>query len=225
MLNYAANSFYYFRMLPKILIVGFILKCKRGGYEVAFLNFLKKKGANIDENLDIPPVPPPGIGFKGLPEPKFSEEEFPEMNGLPLKKKGFKQGKLDLPPLPDIDDDFSEEFDIPKPNRYEKIPALPSLGEGFPEMPNLDAKPEERSFKQENKITQKEEREEENKRIISKPVFVSVDKFRDVFGDIKYIRADLKELKSFLEEEREEGKGLGKLKNNLDDIQKKLNFY
>ena len=132
-------------------------KIDRGGYEVAFLGFGKKKEVKLDESLDIPPVPPPGLEEKEVPEAKVSEEEFPpEFEKFSEVKNPIPTKKIeDLPPLPDIEGEISvptlppsldikseeEGFKIPLPiEEGMDLPPLPEIKEEIPKAPVFNKK-------------------------------------------------------------------------------------
>ena len=164
---------------------------------MGFLNFLKKKEEVIvDEKLDVPPAPPPGLEeeIKG-PGADISEEEFPKSIKEPEEKKL----------LPDI----------------EEMPEFPSL----PDIEEAPAAASPKQELKEEPVLEKVEEVAETEKG-SKPIFLRMSGFKAVLNDINEIRAELKEFEkaTYVISEEDENRLYDTWKNNLINVQRKLKF-
>jgi len=104
----------------------------------------------------------------------------------------------------------------------EKTKKLPE----FPDVKNIPA--EEKFFEEESVYEVGQEVEELKERAPVRPVFVEVERFKDVLDDLnsaKILLKDGAEIMSKLEEIRlEKDKNFDKWKTQLEDIQRKLIF-
>jgi len=185
-------------MLLKILIV--LVRWKLlGGYTVAFLKFLKKR--ETEESLDVPPMPPLGTEqTSNEPEGDISEEE--------IMPRGADDLTLpELPPLPS--DELPELKDFDKLPQY-PMENKPDFDEPYAQPRQPDSSPAEEgpSFLPKGKKT----------------IYLDMQKFKELAGDLQSIRSDLKEFNLILEEERKESTLYGKLHTNLGEVHRKLQF-
>jgi len=199
---------------------------------VGFLKFLKKKGqedVGLDESSDIPP-PPPAI--KGtLPKIGAGESKLPK-DFPPFK---FKE-EMHLPPEKKLPE-------LPKEDMHVDIPTFPSLEEKHEFTPKPPMKehvdfplPEKEPI--EPKAIHEEEPEHEHiESVVERkhpakmpkgPGHIRLDKFKETLKNINRIRNDLRKsdeiLHKLVTSTGEEGSGLEKWKNSMEDIQKKLIF-
>lgn len=199
---------------------------------MGFLKFLKKEKKGkvpLDESLDIPP-PPPSI--KGnLPKIGAGESRLPKE----FQSFNFKE-EMHLPPenkLPEL----------PKEDMHVDIPSFPSLEEKHEFTPKPPMK-EHADFplpeKEPIKHTEVHEWEPEHEHIESAikrkrpgrmpkgPQHIRLDKFKETLKNISRIKSDLKKsdeiLHKLVKSTGEEGSGLEKWKDSMEDIQKKLIF-
>ncbi len=186
---------------------------------MGFLKFLRKKGEvkPPEEDLDLPPAPPAmgdeELGLESLGEdlPRPPElSEFPDMDAEPEEKIEEEEA----PERQEVSEYTEEPFKevsakIPffKPERF--IP-LEKIGEE-------SAKKDKEYLEDIN----------EHKKIV-KPVFIKVNRYQDVLGEIEMIKAHLNNFeKSSIglgELKEEKDKRFTKWHENFKDIQKKLVF-
>lgn len=194
---------------------------------------LKKKEVKLDDNLDLPPVPPPGLETKDMIEDEaISEEEF-----LPKEKVAKKPviskktPKMNLPP--DLDGGLPEFPTIPE---LPKDDMLTEVQEHI--APPVQAAPVEKKVAEPvNKEVPKPVVHDEpvqpapvQKKVkaappkeVTKQLYLRIDTFKNVVNDIKEMKITLKELDEGLEIEEQESLYV-KFKGNLNDIQRKLKF-
>lgn len=204
---------------------------------MGFLKFLKReKKSDLDE-LDLPPAPPSLEGFEenemqgfpefpeekiSAPEPKFDfgrEEmlleneplempELPEMEEMPAAM----QPKAPVPSMPPISAPVQQ---APQPAKEEIVPEEPRftpLG-AYPKM-------DERLFSREKKLL--------HERPAGKTIYVKIDKFKAALGSINVVRSDLRKSEDALMKlesiKNSKDRAFDKVRNSLDDLQKKLIF-
>jgi len=177
--------------------------------------FKKKEKVKEEKRLpELPPLKPEAKLKTGLtPSPLTSEVEHIR-----------PMGKPELPPIGRPLPAF------PKPKEeLRKMPEEPIQPKELPEFPEFKEVPaEKRLFEEESVYEVGKEVEELKKHVPLKPVFVEVEKFKDVLDDLNSTKISLKdgeEIMSKLEEIRlEKDKNFDKLKTRLEDIQRKLIF-
>ena len=215
----------------------------------------KEPDLNLEgiEDLDIPPLHPDFEGkrlkgtkkelpeFPELPEMPEAEEPFPET----LKEKPVREEfpsekpspELKIPPLPElpkIEEGFGEP-EFPQPRRplfgvhkpmpivtEQKLPAQPKIEATPKRMPEI--KPYERL----EKAAVKEERAVLKYKKVKKPIFIRVDRFREVLTGTDAIKNNLKIAAQSIAKLdgicADKDKVLGKWHNVMMDLQKKLIF-
>jgi len=204
---------------------------------MGFLKFLKKSKEDrldlpFDQDLDIPPPPP--AGDMKLPEmPKM-----PEFDDSDFKLEDIKSD------LPSIMDEmpklkpFEDKEGAPETYGYGSQKAMPEqkprLFEPRQKMPEPMPSPESKrpSMSPMERLERGAVMEERHvlrrDKGSLKPIFVRVDKFKDIRRSVSVIRNDLKEAEEGIE--RIEGRRnsmereLVKFEKGLDDMQKKMIF-
>ncbi len=174
---------------------------------MSFLKFLGNKGvAPKNEDLDLPPLPPPLKGPEGKLDPIEQMPPFDEE--LPELEKTAGKG----PSLPELHDMPLAEF-----------PTAPPIPEA---LNTEEISPEEE--KHDTGIAESFEMPEEKPEIKAGPIFIKIDKYRDVLKEVNKIKADFDKSKSILssmvEIKASEDKELESWKYGLEDIRKKLSF-
>ena len=189
------------------------------------LFFKKKKEVKKEEELPpLPPLKPERKMKAGLtPSPLKSEIEHikpigkAEIPSLPEKPEPPMEKLKPLPEFPK-----KEIKPLPAPEHEEKPKKLPE----FPEIKEPAA--EEKLFEEESVYEVAKEVEELKEHVPLKPVFVEVERFKDILDDLNSTRISLKdgvEIMSKLEEIRlEKDKNFDNWKSQLEDIQRKLIF-
>jgi hypothetical protein len=183
---------------------------------MSFLKFTGKKGSKRSEELDLPPLPPPVEGpiaednpiDNGPPLdgelPDIDGKELPEMNG---KEPLFPESP-DTPPL-----EFPET-----PPHEETDNFGSSMDEATPEPGEADSleSPEEKPTEE----TEVKPREG--------PIYLKIDRYKDVLREISKIKADFEKsediLSSMVEIKTREDRELENWKHGLEGIRKKLTF-
>ena len=211
---------------------------------MGFLKFLKRdKSKDLDMdfgNFDVPPMPPepPGMeenGFESLPElPELPDFDEP-VPGMEEKKTPVSQIKI--PPLQQPAylqepvfrpskrfkqmESMETDFEMQRPEE-----PMPQMKEDIPEM-----EPEHRRaspYERFSGAAVREERSVLEHKDAKGPIFMRVDKFRNVLRNISEIRGSLKvsnEILSKLNEiDANAEKDFEKWKNVMTDLQKKLVF-
>jgi len=207
---------------------------------VGFLKFLKRdKSKYLDmdfDNFDVPPMPPkpPGMeekGFESLPELPDFDEPAPRMEEnkkpiseikIPLQqtirvKEAVLQQPVNFNPI----EDMQTDFEMQRPEE-----PMPQIKEDIPEMEpkHRRASPYERF----SRAAVMEERSILEYKDSKGPIFMRVDKFRNVLRSISEIRGSLKvsnEILSKLNEiDANAEKDFEKWKDVMTDLQKKLVF-
>ena len=172
--------------------------------------FKKKKAA--EEDLDLPPMPPDGFDNSQM------AEEMPSPPPL--------DDDLDLPPLDDA------EMNPPTPIRddietSQELLELPSLSEDELELPPLE-EPQPMQMPKRQAMQQRQEMPKIQERYLNQPIFLRVEKFKDVIHDINNVKAAFKDAESGIElvagTEEKISKELQRWRNSLDDMEKKLMF-
>lgn len=208
---------------------------------MGFLKFLKRdksKNLNMDlDNFDVPPMPPepPGMegkGFESLPELPDFDEAIPDMEESkkpvseikipPLQQPAYLQEPVFRPskifkPMESMETDF--EMQGPEE-------PMPQIKEDIPEM---GPKPRRASpYERFSRAAVIEERGILEHKDAKGPIFMRVDKFRNVLRNISEVRGSLKvsnEILSRLNEiDANAEKDLEKWKTVMTDLQKKLVF-
>ena len=207
---------------------------------MGFLKFLKRdKSKYLDmdfDNFDVPPMPPkpPGMeekGFESLPELPDFDEPAPGMEEnkkpiseikIPLQqtirvKEAVLQQPVNFNPI----EDMQTDFEMQRPEE-----PMPQIKEDIPEMEpkHRRASPYERF----SRAAVMEERSILEYKDSKGPIFMRVDKFRNVLRSISEIRGSLKvsnEILSKLNEiDANAEKDFEKWKDVMTDLQKKLVF-
>lgn len=224
---------------------------------LGFLKFLKRdKGKEPDfdlenaDELDIPP-PPPKFG-KDL---SGGNEEFPELPELPenLEDKNItseveEKPFPDLEPLPDkpVPELNARGIDVPKSGV--EIPKTPQpIGPLFPRKPEPifgkqnfeeerptteveleNAKPKITPYERFERSAVREERAVLKNKGVEGPVYIRIDKFKNILAGTRTIRNNLKKANQSIEKLNEidanSEKVLEKWHNSMTDLQKKLIF-
>jgi len=172
---------------------------------MSFLKFTGNKRSSKSEDLDLPPLPPP---LKG-PEDKFDSIE----DGPPLDGELPDMDKIDEnePTLPESPDSSSMEFPDAPPLPDEPTEDFP-LGEDKED--SLQSEPFD--TKESAPVPKAKEG----------PLFIKIDKYREVLTEINKIKADFEKSKNILSSIAEikatEDKELESWKYSLEDIRKKL---
>ena len=176
--------------------------------------FKKKEDVKKEEKLpELPSLKPEPNSKAGLtPSPLKSEVEHIR----PIERLNIP--KFEERPLPQFPKMVQEEPTY----EAEKTKKLPE----FPDVKNIPA--EEKFFEEESVYEVGQEVEELKERAPVRPVFVEVERFKDVLDDLnsaKILLKDGAEIMSKLEEIRlEKDKNFDKWKTQLEDIQRKLIF-
>ena len=192
---------------------------------MAFMDIFKKKKA-AEEDLDLPPMPPEGFGNSQdfgseMPSPPPLEDELDlpllddEMKPPVPIKSGIEISKQEgLPPLPSLSD---EEL------------GLPPLEE--PQMPAAPAPMEKKYYLQKKAMPQMQKqsiRPKSRERPISQPIFLRVEKFRDILQGISNAKNSFKDTETGMElltaTEDKISRELGRWRSALEDAEKKLMF-
>jgi hypothetical protein len=159
-----------------------------------------------------------------IPEPPFSEQEldmkmskalpdFPELSEAEPKTKTEIPAFPELPEMSEYNAEYNTE-DAPK-----KLPE-------FPDIKSVPA--EERLFEEESEYEVRKEVEGLKGHVSVKPVFVEVERFKDMLDDLNQTKISLKEavdIMAKLDEIRlDKDKLFEEWKSQLEDIQRKLIF-
>lgn len=141
----------------------------------------------------------------------FGKKKKEDYEGIPVRpaSKDFDIDDIDLPPLPDMDDDSSEELEFSnKMPQNEDLPPLPEAPKPYyhPALPKkyeaptpvhklepLTPPPRPIKNKSYDDVSTVSVRED-----IKAPVFVKVDKYREVLEVIDSLKKDLKQLSKSL---------------------------
>jgi len=197
-------------------------KTYKGGI-VGFLKFLKKSKQDklempMDEDLDMPPPPPIGMKENLPPMPKFDEKPF----SIPEEKI------TTLPDLEPIEPEISDE-ELPKPPempRFEKKSELVTPPKIIPPMPKI--KPISPIEKMERVAMREGRGVLRHEEVPSKPIFLGVEKFKEIRRGINVARNDLKNagevLMKLMDMKDVKDKEFNKWKGTMEDIQKKMVF-
>ncbi|MAE43084.1 hypothetical protein CMO93_04885 [Candidatus Woesearchaeota archaeon] len=205
---------------------------------MGFLKFLKrdkKQESNLDlDKLDVPPSPPnvKGKEFTELPE-------LPELDE-PLSRPTKKPvSEFDAPTIPLLEPQKPikepSQTQIPKPlfGAPKLEPQMSPIERGIPKpSPKLEIEPEIRPHrKYEERFERaavKEEKEVLMHKEVKGPIYIRVDRFRQILAGISTIKGDLKKGDSALltinEIDVNSDKEFEKWKNVMADMQKKLIF-
>jgi hypothetical protein len=219
---------------------------RSGEIIVGFLKFLKReKKEEGTEDLDLPPAPPPlgdadqNIQMPEFPDlqeepnkgPKLDDLELPDKPEIPNLQDTLEKPEMpDFPPLPDIEHDV---LDIPPVSASEQeqqaldqepeppTPPLSNASEIREEVskPQVQFAPQTPKF--EHKIFQKREAHPST-------VFVKIERFKLVLGDVSIIRSDLRKSEEALVKletlRNAESTSSEKMKLMLEDLQRKIIF-
>ena len=191
------------------------------------------------DNFDVPPIPPEPQGMEGkdfetfpeLPELAGIDEPAPEMEEekkpisgikIPLQQTmGMDDAVLQQPESFKPIEDIKADFGMQKPQE-----PMPQIKEDLPEM-----KPEPRrasTYERFSGGAVREERRVLEHKDAKGPIFMRVDKFRDVLKNISGMRSSLKVSNDILlklnEIDANAEKDFEKWKSVMIDMQKKLVF-
>ena len=208
---------------------------------MGFLKFLKRdksKDFDLDlGNLDVPPLPPgmEGKGFEELPElPEMPDIDEP-FSGMEEKETPVSQIKI--PPLrqpADMQEPVFQPSKVFKPMGSIKtdfemqMPEEP-MPQFKGDIPEIEPEPRRAgTYERFSRAAVREERSILEHKDAKGPIFMRVDKFRNVLRNISEIRGSLKvsnEILSKLNEiDANAEKDFEKWKNVMTDLQKKLVF-
>ena len=210
---------------------------------MGFLKFLKREKRSDFDELDLPPAPPPlddkefgaqgfdgGMEFPEFPEDKisapkepsfdFGREEMPELENEPLEMPELPemeerpvamQPKTPVSGMPPITAPVQQALQPAKEEIAPEEPRFTPLG--YPKM-------DERLFSREKKSL--------HERPAGKTIYVKVDKFKAALGSINVVRSDLRKSEDALMKlesiKNSKDRAFDKVRNSLDDLQKKLIF-
>ena len=206
---------------------------------MGFLKFLKREKRESIDELDLPPAPPSLEGFEeGMELPEFPE--FPEEKISAPQKQDFDFGKEELPEL---------EYEIPEMGQKPQIQPIIAPAAQVAPMPAMSAPqpmptppepneepspPEEPRFaplddyaKVERRLFAQEKRAL-RERPTARTIYVKVDKFKATLGSISTVRSDLRKSEEALMKlesiKNSKDRAFDKVRNSVDDLQKKLIF-
>ena len=175
-------------------------------------NLFKKKKEAVEEiELPPPPAPPEELSAKAPEEEK--ELDFPEV-----------KPKIEFPEL-----DKEEEYKMPE------FPEMPSEEEEFPRLP-VHPTLAEQEFPEvtparvfERTMTEVVEKPEEIVRPQEvKPMFVSVDDFKNLAANTNFVRSKLVEAEEYLQRltdlKNQELKAFDKWRKTLEGVESKLAY-
>ncbi len=197
---------------------------------MSFLGLGKKK-KNINEKLDVPPMPPPGMEQKEFPEIPPSQEEFPPL----VDTVSANEKQPEIPSLDDIPGPGSD-FNLPPPPKDDLDQQIPSLDNNLKihdQIPKEDAishmnMPSDYSNIMPEPVAQPKPAVKPNikKESIPESKFVVIERFKVMIQDINLIKSNLKEFEGELttlgSEEKSEDGLYSKMKNNLMSINRTL---
>jgi len=185
---------------------------------MGFMKFMHKKGKDKhpDKNeLDIPPLPPPVDGLDDLNIGSLGGDiKLPEQHELPPFPEE-SETTTDMPELPELP---------PLPEKREltgapvqtsaPIQAAPQLPETHIEAPRIEPMPIPKNI--------------EKAPLQGKPIFIKVENYKDMLGDLSNIKSDLKKAHDALalleEQKQEEDKEFNKWHSCLEDMHNKLSM-
>ena len=206
------------------------------------------------EDLDMPP-PPPDFEGKGLETPEKELPELPELPEMPETEEPFPEiGKklvpeLEVPtekPSPELKPPSMPEFpkmeegleepEFPQPRRplfgvqkprpiasEQKLPVQPKI-----EVPPPKGVPEIKPYERMERAAVREERTVLRHKEAKEPIFIRVDRFRDILTGTGTIRNNLKIAEQSIVKlndiDANRDKVLEKWSNVMIDLQKKLIF-
>ncbi|MBI2557860.1 hypothetical protein HYW20_00915 [Candidatus Woesearchaeota archaeon] len=207
---------------------------------MGFLRFLKREKREKEfHELDLPPAPPSLEGFED-DTPKLPD--FPDIDEKPDGKDIGPQFNFpeegdnlsEFPSLAELEETLSP---IP-PVRAPPAPKLPPLSEPLPEPEQamIEENPEMQDampikdntfFREEENILGAKQKPWQAMKS-GRTIYLRVDKFRSVLGNINMIRNDLKKSEDALMKlenmKNAEYKSFDKMKSSLEDLQKKITF-
>lgn len=216
---------------------------------MGFLKFLKrdkKQEPNLGlDSLDVPPMPPNASNAKGNEFPDLPElPELPELDE-PLPEQQEKSlPKLEVPPMPPVepqkpieelrDIETQSPIEMPKPLFEMEKPEgfMPSTKEEIPKpspilKPDID-KPYHGFEKGFERAALREEKDVLTHKEAKGPIYIRVDRFREILEGISTIKNDLKKGDAALvrmdEIDVNSDKKFEKWKNAMEDMQKKFIF-
>ncbi len=198
---------------------------------MGFLKFLKRQKRN-DDDLDLPPAPPPLEAFDEDELPDVAEfgkpsdlEELPNLDFPEEEKIGLDEELPDLPDIPDIEEERLP--DIRPVTAYSEIPKPPYETPSYTKEP-IQIIPKYTMPKPSKELEQEPKHE---KRLFSrmpseKTVYVKVDNFKSVLGSINMVRSDLRKSEEALVKlegiKSSKDRSLDRAKSSLDDLQRKI---
>lgn len=199
---------------------------------MGFLKFLKREKKSDFDELDLPPAPPPldDRELAGLDEGM----ELPEIPEFPEEKISAPEPNFDFEK-----DELPELSEAPEIEQRPQPQIQPiSMPEPIPTMPEMQ--PAEKQAAEEPRFTPldeypKIERKlfaQEKKALRERPagraIYVKVDKFKAALGSINVVRSDLRKSEDALMKleniKNSKDRSFDKVRNSLDDLQKKLIF-
>ena len=215
---------------------------------MGFLKFLKREKKEGLDELDLPPAPPPLGGFEeSMPElPDFGAEK---LSGSEMPEFDFPKEEEKMPEFPSFQE--TEEASSPiqpvsAPPVFETAPFIEqpmpeagpaepeqSIAEESPQFTQQEARPRiaRRLFHHERQAPRMaSERKKDSEQIIKsgKTVYVRVDEFKMVLGNINIVRKDIKKSDDALMKleniKLSKDKSFDRVKASLEDLQKKLIF-
>ena len=209
---------------------------------MGFLKFLKRDSAskiNTLENLDMPPPPPEDMSLESKDD-LGPLPQFPEMED-PFAAKEYATTELDS-----LDNKPQFHEDVPIPMKEEPMDASvfepPKSAKSLFDKPQKQRKetmrplrndqPYSHSTSQYDETSRQAFSEErdllDHKRAGKGPVYVRIDRFRNVFDGISSVRTLLKKtsdsIQLTMDKEMSRDRDYDKLKGAVIDVQKKLLF-
>ncbi len=206
-----------------------------------------EKGLPELPDMDTPP-PPSDLGELGLndsikdelpelpefPEMPEAEKPLPELN-IPSEKPSPKLKLPSMPELPKIEGDL-EEPELPQPRRplfgaqtprpvasEQKLSPPPEMG-----VPPPQRVPETRPYERMERAAVREERAVLKHKDVKEPIFIRVDRFRDILTGTDNMRDNLRtagqSIVKLNDIDANRDKVLEKWNNVMIDMQKKLIF-
>ena len=174
--------------------------------------FLKKKKRETEEEVELPPppAPPADLTAPSAPEEEEAPIEFPE-----IKPKLLEEFKEEAPYVEDV-----RAAELPR------LPEHPTLAE--PEFPEIkpDFTPKKVFDRTIEEVTEKPEEIVRPQEI--KPMFVSVEDFKNLADNTNFVRSKLIEAEEYLQRltdlKNQELKAFDKWRKTLENVENKLSY-
>jgi hypothetical protein len=198
---------------------------------LGFFKFLKKKGWEKEEHLDLPPAPPNLEGMdKDIPSMPEMDDNSPQNMPPPPDMPSPDEEAPDFPSMPEMDDKAldippiaapeQEDFpQVPAPNRYAQQPRREAAQKQGPIPDDYDG--------MDGKVYA-EEKKGLRGNVRGNSIYLKVEDFKIILANINLIRSDLRGSKEALLRlenlKNSKEKSFDKIRNSLVDLQKKLIF-